>query len=31
MIKFKNLPKILPEERGNIEGMDGNLFQNIVS
>ena len=29
MIKFKTLPKILARERCNIEGMDGNLLQNI--
>ena len=30
IIKFNNLPKILVGERCNIEGMDGNLLQNIV-
>ena len=29
-MKLKTLPKILVGERCNIEGMDGNLLQNIV-
>ena len=30
MVKFKTLPKILASERCDVEGMDGNLLQNIV-
>ena len=30
MIKFKTLPKILAGKQCNIEGMDGNLLQNVV-
>ena len=29
-MKFKTLPKISVGERCNIEGMDGNLLQNIA-
>ena len=30
IITFKTLPKILGRERCNVEGLHGNLLQNIV-
>ena len=30
LINFKTLPRILGRERCKVEGMDGNLLQNIV-